>query len=207
MLNKKVVLVGYSGHGYVVADAAREQGLELLFYVDKERVRENPYDLAYLGSEGDPEFEHWNQDYVYVLGIGSNEVRWKIGEKIRSRGKKLLNIIHPRASVTKSLESGIGNFINSGAAINARTIIGDYCILNTSAVLEHECVLADAVHLAPGAVLLGNVRVGDNTFIGANSVVREGVTIGKNVIIGAGSVVLEDIGDNEKIVGNPGRRI
>ena len=191
----------------MVADAAIAQGLDLLFYTDKKRVNENPYDLTYLGSEGDPEFQYWNEDYQYALGIGNNAVRRKAAEIIHNQGKKLLNIIHPRASVSKSLESGIGNFINNAATINAQAVIGDYCILNTSAVLEHECILADAVHVAPGAVLLGNVKVGDNTFIGANSVVRQGVTIGKNVVIGAGSVVLEDIGDNEKLVGNPGRRI
>jgi serine acetyltransferase len=33
------------------------------------------------------------------------------------------------------------------------------------------------------------------------------VKIGRNVIIGAGSVILKDIGDNKKIVGNPGKEI
>lgn len=207
MLDKKVVLAGYSGHGLVVADAALEQGLDLLFYTEMKPVSENPYNLKYLGFEGDPEFSHWNEDYTYALAIGSNTIRRKTAETILSRNKGLVNIIHPRSSVSKSLSSGIGNFINNCAAVNSQVVIGDYCILNTGSILEHECHLGDAVHIAPGAVLAGGVRVGDNSFIGANSVIREGVRIGKNVIIGAGSVVLGDVADNMKIVGNPGRRI
>ena len=207
MLNKKVVLAGYSGHGLVVADAALEQGLDLLFYTDMERVMENPYKLEYLGFEGDPEFNYWDEDYTYALAVGNNAIRRKTADTILSRGKELVNIIHPRSSVSRSLRLGVGNFINNCAAVNAQVEMGNYCILNTGSILEHECRLGDAVHIAPGAVLAGGVTIGDNTFIGANSVIREGVRIGKNVIIGAGSVVLDDVADNMKIVGNPGRRI
>ena len=207
MLNKKVVLVGYSGHGLVVADAAREQGLNLSFYVDKEATIENPYNLKYLGFEDDPRYSHWQQDYFYALAIGNNFVRRKTANIILSNGKELINIIHPRSSVSKSISMGIGNFINSCSVVNAQVVIGDYCILNTGSILEHECRLGSAVHVAPGAVIAGGVNIGDNSFLGANSVIREGVKIGKNVIIGAGSVILKDIGDNEKIVGNPGRKI
>lgn len=191
----------------MVADAALEQGLDLLFYTDKKPICENPYNLKYLGFEGDPEFSHWNEDYIFALAIGNNTIRRKTAETILSRKKELVNIIHPRSSVSTSLSSGIGNFINNCAAVNAQVVIGDYCILNTGSIVEHECRLGDAVHIAPGAVLAGGVRVGDNSFIGANSVIKEGVKIGMNVIIGAGSVVLSDVSDNKKIVGNPGRRI
>lgn len=207
MLNKKVVLAGYSGHGLVVADAALEQGLELLYYTDKERISKNPYNLEYLGFEGDPDYKHWNQDYAYALAIGNNTIRQKTADTILNRGKELLNIIHPRSSVSKSLSSGIGNFINNCAVVNAQVVIGDFCILNTGSILEHECHLGNAVHIAPGAVLAGGVEVGDHTFIGANAVIKEGVRIGKNVIIGAGSVILGDVADDMKIVGNPGRII
>ncbi len=207
MFNKKVVLVGYSGHGIVVADAALEQGLDLLFYTDKQSVSENPYNLKYLGFEADPEFKYWDQEYSYALAIGNNEVRRRTAETILKRGKELVNVIHPRSSVSKWVKLGVGTLINNNAAINAQVTIGDYCIINTGSIVEHECRLGDAVHIAPGAVLAGGVQVGDHTFIGANSVIKEGVRIGENVIIGAGSVILGDVANNMKIVGNPGRRI
>ena len=199
--------MGYSGHGLVVADAAQEQGLNLYFYVDKQATTRNPYNLEYLGFEGDLLFDHWQQDYEYALAIGNNNIRQKTAGIILKNGKELINVIHPRSSLSKSISLGIGNFINNNSSVNSQVVIGNYCILNTGSILEHECCLGDAVHIAPGAVLAGGVEVGDNSFVGANTVIREGVKIGKNVVIGAGSVILKDIKDHEKIVGNPGRKI
>lgn len=207
MSNKKVVLVGFSGHGMVVADAAREQGLDLLFYTDKQPVRENPYNLTYLGFEADPEYKFWDQDYGYALAIGNNLVRRRTADTIFSRGKELVNVIHPRSSVSKWVKIGVGVLVNSNATVNAQVTIGDCCIINSGSIVEHECRIGDAVHIAPGAVLAGGVQVGDYTFIGANSVIKEGVKIGENVIIGAGSVILKDVADNYKIVGNPGKKL
>ncbi|GAB2770416.1 acetyltransferase [Salinimicrobium soli] len=207
MSNKKVVLVGFSGHGIVVADAALEQGLEVMFYTDKQPVEENPFNLKYLGFEADPEFKFWNQEYRYALAIGNNGIRRKTAETILKRGKELVNIIHPHSFMSKWVNLGIGVFVNNNAAVNAKVTVGNYCIINTGSIVDHECRLGDAVHIAPGAVLAGAVIVGDNTFIGANSVIKEGVRIGKNVVIGAGSVIIDDVADNVKIVGNPGREI
>ena len=202
--NRKLVLVGYSGHGMVVADAALAMGLDLNYYCEKNERTINPFDLKYAGFEGDEEY-NWTLEYDYILGIGDNRIRRKTGELIFGNNRKCLNVIHPSSIVSGLSRVGIGNFISSGVHLNALATVGDFCILNTGSVVEHECRLGNAVHIAPGAVLAGNVTVGDNTFIGANSVIKEGVTIGENVIIGAGTVVIKDIEDNKKIVGNPGR--
>lgn len=191
----------------VVADAALEQGLDLLFYTDKQPVSKNPYNLKYLGFEADPEFKYWGEEYAYALAVGNNVLRRRTADTILSRGKELVNIIHPRSSVSKWVKLGVGVLVSTNAVVNAQATIGNYCIINTGSIVEHECRLGDAVHIAPGAVLAGGVQVGDQTFIGANAVIKEGVKIGENVIIGAGSVILGDVDNNMKIVGNPGKRI
>lgn len=207
MSNKKVVLIGYSGHAKVVADVVLARGLQLQFYTEKKTAINNPFGLKYLGFEGDKNFNYWNQDYDYVLGIGNNIIRQKSAKIILENRRKLLNVVHPNSGISSRIKIGVGNFINNNAAINAFVEIGDYCIINTGAIIDHECFLANGVHVAPGAVLAGGVEVGMNTFIGANSIIKEGIKIGPNVIIGAGSVILQNIQDNKKIVGNPGREI
>ena len=207
MLNKEVVLVGYSGHGYVVAEAAIASNMNLRYYTDKKQITKNPFDLAYLGFEGDLDFAFWNKEYDYILGVGDNLIRRKTADLLISKGVDLLNVIHPSASISAKVQFGIGNFISRNVSVNALVEIGDICILNTGCIIEHECIIRNGVHIAPGAVLAGNVEIGDNTFVGANSVIKQGVKIGTNVIIGAGSVILKDIADNRKIVGNPGKEI
>lgn len=207
MRKETVALVGYSGHGIVVAEAALEQGLNLKYYTEVKHREANPFDLEYLGNERESNFSGWDAEVVFVLGIGDNKIRKKSADLISSKKKEILNVIHPLGSISKKIEIGYGNFISKGVLINPLVEIGDFCILNTGSIIEHECIIGNAVHIAPGAVLAGNVKVGDFSFIGANAVIKQGVQIGRNVIIGAGTVVLHDVKDNEKIVGNPGRVI
>jgi sugar O-acyltransferase (sialic acid O-acetyltransferase NeuD family) len=201
----KCSIIGYSGHGLVVAEAAKLSGLPLSFYTDLSAKSENPYQLKYIGDESIESFQYWDSNYAYVLGIGDNAVRVKCAQNVLSKGRELVNVIHPDACISAEVTFGQGNFFSRNCAINPMVKIGDFCILNTSCVVEHHCLLGDGVHVAPGAVLLGNVHVGAGSFIGANSVVKQGVKIGENVIIGAGAVVLKDVGHGKTIVGNPGR--
>jgi len=203
----KIAIIGYSGHGFVVADAALIAGLPLKFYCEKFEGERNPFTLEYLGFDGDADFIGWKEDYKFILGVGDNLIRNAIALKVLANKKNLLNVVHPDALISDHVEMGIGNFISKRVAVNPLTNIGDFCLLNTGCIIEHECKIGNAVHIAPGAVLAGNVEVGDFSFIGANSVIKQGVKIGSNVVIGAGAVILKDVGDHKKIVGNPGRMI
>lgn len=203
----KIAIIGYSGHAYVVLDAAIKNGVNIRYYCEKNRTNNNPYSLDYLGFESDKAFKGWNNDYAFVLGIGDNKLRHRIGLKVLEKKRELLSVIHPSASLSDQISLGKGIFIARQVSVNALAEIGDFCILNTGCVVEHECVVKNGVHIAPGAVLAGNVEIGENTFVGANAVIKQGVKIGANSIIGAGTVVLKDIGDNKKVVGNPGKEI
>lgn len=207
MSNKKAILVGYSGHGLVVAEASSLSGIEICGYTELKEVFPNHFNLNYLGFEMDDNFKEWETDKNYILGIGDNYIRQKTGNFIISKKKEVINVIHPSASISQHVVMGIGNFIARNVAINPLVIVGDFCIINTGAIVEHECTIGNGVHIAPGAVLTGNVSIGDNTFIGANAVIKQGVKIGENVVIGAGAVIIKDVTDNKKVVGNPGRTI
>lgn len=203
----KTIITGYSGHAFVVAEAALSSGIRIKYYSEKEKATLNPYDLEYLGYDGDDNFKGWNGVYQFILGVGDNFTRQKIAERIWKFNKKILTIIHPSSSIAKNTEIGEGIFVARNSSINPLAVIGNFSIINTSCVIEHECIIGKAVHIAPGAILAGNVKVGDRSLIGANAVVKQGVTIGEDVLIGAGAVVIRDILNGEKVVGNPGRNL
>ncbi len=207
MSDKKIILVGYSGHGLVVADTALENNLNLIGYTEKSVNEVNPFKLEYLGDESSLDFKGWGLDVAFILGIGDNILREKIYNQILENGKKVISLINSKCFISSFASIGEGVFINRNVSINAFAIIGSNVILNTGCIIEHECMIGDSVHIAPGAVLAGNVKVGSGSFIGANSVIKQGVEIGKNVIVGAGTVVLNDIPNEKKIVGNPSRFI
>lgn len=203
----KQVIIGYSGHSYVVLDAAREAGLNVVAYTENKELSLNPYELEYLGLETDENCKAWEKKFEFILGIGDNRVREKVTELIISKNESIRSVIHPSATIGSIVDIGAGTFIAAGALINPLVKTGKSVIINTGAIVEHECQIGDYVHIAPSAVLAGNVNVGNRSFVGANAVIKEGVTIGKDVIIGAGTVVLKDVESNCKVVGNPGRVI
>lgn len=201
-----IAIIGYSGHSFVVLDAAKQMGLDVKYYCERNQVSFNPFEINYLGDEGS-EFFNWNVVDEFILGIGDNRIRQKVAGLILSKKKTILNVIHPSSIISNYATFGMGNFIAANATVNALAKIADNCILNTGCIVEHECIVASGAHIAPGTVLAGNVTVGENSFIGANSVVKQGVKIGSEVIVGAGSVVIKDIPDNEIWVGNPAKKL
>jgi acetyltransferase EpsM len=199
------ILVGYSGHALVVAEAFIENNNTIQFYTELVESDFNPFNLKYLGDENSEKFTFWNNKMNYILGIGNNFIRERSAKLILKHKNQIITVIHPFSSISNKALIGCGVFISKGVLVNPFVNIGDFTILNTGCIIEHECEIGNAVHIAPGAVLAGNVKIGNRTFIGANSVIKQGVEIGDDVIIGAGSVVLNNVVSHSKIVGNPGR--
>jgi acetyltransferase EpsM len=205
VLDNKNVIIGYSGHAYVVAESYISKGNTLGYYTNLLKVENNPFNLAYLGCETDPNFRGWDMRLAFILGIGDNNLRYKVAQLLLSKSQIIESVIDLNSIISKSVNIGVGVFASKGVLVNAFSKIGDFTILNTGCIIEHECEISTAVHIAPGAVIAGNVKIGKRSFIGANSVIKQGVEIGNDVIIGAGSVIINNISSNTKIVGNPGR--
>lgn len=197
----KVILIGYSGHAYVVCDILLLSDYIIVGYSDKEEKTVNPFELTYLGKESSVNF---TEEMTAFVAIGNNTIRKKVVDDL---SVELINVIHPTAVIASKVDLSTGILISSNTTINTLAKIGNGAIINTGAIIEHECVIGDFAHIAPGAVLAGNVQVGNRSFIGANSAIKEGVIIGNDVIVGVGSVILNDVPDGVTIVGNPGRII
>ncbi|NQX55256.1 acetyltransferase [Pedobacter panaciterrae] len=204
-MKKEAVVIGYSGHAYVVADLLLKNKISLAGYCEKQKKTANPFNVDYLGDESNSEVVEELKSFNVYLGIGDNKVRDRLYQYLRNNDISLPLLKHPKAIVSKYSEIGTASVVMAGAIINAISKIGKGVILNTSCIVEHECLIGDFAHIGPGAVLAGNVNVGDFTFIGANSVIKQNIRIGKNVIVGAGSVIVKNIPDNVTVYGNPAR--
>jgi sugar O-acyltransferase (sialic acid O-acetyltransferase NeuD family) len=208
---KNTIIIGYSGHAFVVIDILLSQKHIIIGYCDATKKEYNPFNINFLGRESEPYPLSILAKNNYFVGIGDNYIRGKVLDKLAATlvNKPALNVIHKKAVCSTHIEIDPqgGVLIAANATINPLVKIGKGVVCNTSSSIDHECVLGNYVHIAPSAVLCGNVKIGDYTFIGANSVIKQGITIGKNVIIGAGSVILNDIPDNCTVVGNPSKII
>jgi methionyl-tRNA formyltransferase len=201
-----MILIGYSGHSYVVHNIFDALGKKIEGYYENEEKATNPYNLKYLGQESSEQAYSVLKSNPFFIAIGDNVIRQKIFEQCAAKGCMPVNAIHPTAAIDPSATlSPYGIMISSHVSINALSKIGRAVICNTGCIIEHECEVDDFVHVGPGTVLCGNVVIGKGTFVGANAVVRQGVHIGKNCTIGAGAVVIKDVPDNTIVIGNPSR--
>lgn len=204
-MNKNSIIIGYSGHAFVVLDVLLANGLICNYYCEQEEKRNNPYELQYLGNEKDPKLLKYLCGHNIYIAIGENIARSKIFNYLALNNLKTPFVSHPSAIVSPSARFADATIVMPGVVINALATIGKGVICNTSSIIEHECSIGDFSHIAPGAVLAGNVSIGKHCFVGANSVIKQGVRIGDGVIIGAGSVVLGDVSDNSMVFGNPAK--
>jgi sugar O-acyltransferase (sialic acid O-acetyltransferase NeuD family) len=200
---KQAIIIGYSGHSFVVLDMLQLNEYTIKGYYEKTIKSINPYNLKYLGSED--ELDIIETDIAIFITTGDNHTRNKIFENMSRYSDQMPALFHPNSTVAKSVKIGNASVIMPGSVINAFSIIGKGVICNTGSIIEHECIIGDFSHIAPGAVLAGGVLIGSNSFIGANTVIKQGVKVGTNVIVGAGSVIIKDVADNSIVYGNPSK--
>lgn len=198
----RLIIVGASGHGKVVADIARRNGYSDIAFLDDAPGLEEVSGYPVLGAVS--MCSEFLQDDFFVA-IGNSDIRRRIQDEITSSGARLVTLIHPSAVVAQDVAIGEGSAVMAGAVINPSVRIGRGCIVNTSASVDHDCAVGDFVHISVGAHLAGTVSIGDGTWIGIGAVVSNNISICQGCMIGAGAVVVKDIQGPGTYIGIPAR--
>lgn len=194
----RLVIVGASGHGKVVADIARLCGYDDIVFLDDDENKKECAGYHVVGKTNDAPAGD------LFVAIGDNEIRKRICQQYADRRQPIL--IHPSAVVADNAQIGSGTVIMAGAVINPGASVGCGCIINTCSSVDHDCAVGDYVHISVGSRVCGTVMIGEMTWIGAGSTVINNISICEKCIIGAGAVVVKDIKDRGTFVGIPARR-
>ena len=193
----RLIIIGASGHGKVIADIAAKNGYrDIVFLDDDESVKECAYWPVIGKTTKAPDGE------IFVA-VGNAETRKRMMKRYEDRTQPVL--IHPSAVVADGVEIGDGSVVMAGAVVNPGTKIGEGVIVNTSSSIDHDCVVGDYCHIAVGAHLCGTVTVGKDTWIGAGATVSNNVKICGGCTIGAGAVVIKDIEQQGTYIGVPAK--
>jgi sugar O-acyltransferase (sialic acid O-acetyltransferase NeuD family) len=205
-MKNKLLIIGASGHGKVVADIAlKMKKWQRIAFLDDDKSLKSSMGIEVIGTS-DKVFAH-KDEYEIFVGIGNNATRQKIHEMIETVGASIPVLIHPHAVLGAQVEVGIGTVVMAGAIINSCTKIGKGCIINTGSTLDHDNYIEDYVHISPGAHLAGTVKVGQKSWLGIGSIVSNNVTITSGCKVGAGAVVVKEITESGTYVGIPARRV
>jgi sugar O-acyltransferase (sialic acid O-acetyltransferase NeuD family) len=201
-----MLIIGYSGHGFVVCGILKSANVKIEGYCDSQEKEYNPYNLVYFGKEdSDVALAAFKQHGVFI-SIGDNTIRQKVYNKLTLQQILPGNAIHATTIIDKTaFIATSGVMIAAGAIINPLVKINEGAICNTGCIIEHECNVGAFAHIGPGAILCGNVTIGAGSFVGAGTTIKQGITIGNNVIIGAGAMVVKNVADNTTVMGVPAK--
>jgi sugar O-acyltransferase (sialic acid O-acetyltransferase NeuD family) len=205
-MKNKLLIIGASGHGKVVADIAMKMNKwKKIAFLDNNVGIKTSMGIEVIGTS-DSVSEHIDEYEVFV-GIGDNTTRQQIHEVLEKSGATIPTLIHPSSVIGGQVEIGVGTVVMAGAVINCCTRIGKGCIINTSCSIDHDNNIENYAHISPGARLAGTVRIGQGSWLGIGSVISNNVKIIGGTIIGAGAVVVKNITVVGTYIGAPARRI
>lgn len=201
---KKLVIIGASGHGKVIADIALKNQYSKIVFLDDDKTITECAGFPVKGNTNNiGEYILWD----FIIAIGNAQARQEIFEKLENMSCKIVSLIHPKAVVSRRVKIEKGTVVMAGAVINSDTIIGKGCIVNTGASVDHDGVIGDFVHISVGAHVAGNVHVGLSTWIGAGAIVLNNICICNNCMIGSGAVVIRNLDVSGTYIGVPAKRL
>ena len=174
----RLIIIGASGHGRVVADIACLCGYRRIDFLDDNKSLRNCGKYKVIGP-GKEFTEFVNEDTEFFVAIGDTKIRQKIQKGIEKAGGKIITLIHPNAVIAEDVQIGKGSV----------------CMAGTVKV-------GDRVWIGAGATISNNVDICKDCMIGAGTVVvrsieKSGVYIG--IPARLMSKTSEDSWENEEI--------
>lgn len=194
---KKLVIIGASGHGKVIADIAVRNGYQEIVFLDDDENKEECAGFPVIGKSKDA----CKMDCDKIVAIGNSKLR----QNIQNSLDRVVSLIHPDAVISRRVKIGEGTVVMAGAVINSDTVIGKGCIINTGSSVDHDCVLSNFCHVSVGAHVAGTCKIGERTWVGAGATISNNIYICSNCMIGAGSVIVKNINKSGTYMGVPAK--
>ena len=195
-MNESIAIIGAGGHGKVVGEIASLNQYKIIDFYDARTKGFEKFPFTVQGTLNDLKNKLRNYD-AYFVAIGDNKTRHEKISWLREEKVKIVNLIHPKSTISKFSSLGLGTCVMANAVINPGTLIKNGVIVNTSASIDHDCIIEDFSHISPNCSLSGSVRIGEFTHLGTGTSVHPNINIGDNVITGIGTKVFKDILNNE----------
>lgn len=206
----RIIVVGGGGFGRELISMATDcfrAGLipEVAGYLDDAGEVLKPfghYTLPWLGRIDD--FEPQEGDLL-TLAIGSPKGKRVIAERLRTRGARFAQVIHPSSLTSPTSQMGEGVVIATYTGPGIDTKIGAFVTINSFSSIGHDASIGDFTTLSGHVDILGGAEVGSDVFIGSTASILPGVRIGNGANIGAGSIVYRSVKPGATVYAPPAK--
>ncbi|MEQ1659770.1 MAG: acetyltransferase, partial [Hylemonella sp.] len=144
---RRLALLGASGHGKVVADAALASGWDSVEFFDDAWPQRSRNGLWPVTGDSAALMARLPEFQGVLVSIGDCAVRWEKHQALLAADAPLVTVVHPAATVSRHATLGLGTVVMAGAVVNIDALVGQAVIVNTGATVDHDCQLGDAVHI------------------------------------------------------------
>jgi sugar O-acyltransferase (sialic acid O-acetyltransferase NeuD family) len=138
-------------------------------------------------------FESGDFDAVVISISTIIKLREDVFSRLKARGVRFANIIHPSVVIGSNVNMGEGNVIMAFTHIGACATLGDNNFLSAYCSIEHHGVLGNHCSFGPGVVTSSRVTFGDRVRCGTGIFIEPKISIGADAVIGSGCIIWKDV--------------
>ncbi len=211
-MSPPIAIIGFGGHGRVVAAALQAAGRSIVAATDLDPIRFAQQCFSFEIITDAELLQRYSPEQVRLVGgVGSiwpfrpDCPRARSIEKFQPLGYQFAGLRHPFSWIAPDSQLAETCQIHAGAVLQPGAVVGDFTIINTRVSVDHDCRIAPQCHIGPGVTLSGNVEVGYGSHLGTGCTVVQGVKIGKRCFVAAGATVVHDVADEQFVCGTPAR--
>ena len=171
---------------------------------DKNVLNEFPKYPPVLGSVDDYEIK---ADDFFVCAIGNPITKNEFINKIKLKGGRFVNLIHPTSVIGLNVKLGEGIILGPFSYIGNDSTVGDYVTIQSHVAIGHDVRIGEYNQINAFAFLGGYVKLGNFVSIHPGAKIAPKIKIGNKSIIGINSAVIRSVSDGVTVFGNPAKKV
>lgn len=210
----KVVIMGASGDGLVVAQAIRDierydKSMQVIGFLDDGCGAESiVHGLPVLG--GLASWSDLDDNILFIPALHKLKkmfMRRKLIDQLGVPEERWVTVIHPTATIADDVMVGHGSFIASNVTIQPGAVVLGFASIRAGANIGHDAIMNGYCYMGPSATLCGGAQIEEGVHVGPNAVIVDGIVVGQYAVVGAGSVATKNITAFDVCFGVPARKV
>jgi len=213
--SKRIAIVGAGGMArevaWLISDIAHDrylhqpsESMEVAGFLVSDPTKISERDSDILG-----DFTWLEENHVdgLAMGIGSPEVRLRLGQELKQRFPRIPwpALIHPSVKYHESCRFAEGVTICAGSIATVNVKIEEFALVNLNCTIGHETTIGAGSVINPITAISGGVRIGKGVLVGTHVAILQYISIGDHAVIGSGAMVNKDVAPNTTVMGVPAK--
>lgn len=168
------------------------------YFIDKEFLGFSVFKLSEVPIEN---------KIVVCIGYKNMRMRKEVYDKLKNKGFRFENIIHPTVYISENTIMGDNNIIFPNVCIEPNVKIGNNNIIWSQTLIGHDAIVYNHNYISAKVLIGGNSKVYDNSFLGNAVSTINDLIIETETYLVAGSFLFNNTQKFTKYFGNPARKI